>query len=250
MAPDQTDPAAPIVPAGNADEMLSFPATARNRAPIAAVLKRVLAPGATVLELACGSGEHAAWFARVLPGHHWRPTDADPTHARAAATRLRAVEGVAPVRLFDARALPWPDHLTRDLGAILAINLIHIAPWPVTEALMDGAKAALPVDGLLYLYGPFLRDGRHTAPSNAAFDQSLRARDASWGVRDLVDVEALAARHGLTLWETVDMPANNLSVIFRKQSDRPIPLRPVGAAGGAARVTGHPTSWGPPDAGG
>jgi len=196
--------------------VLSFPATRRNRAPIASVLDRTLPPSALVLELACGSGEHAEWFAHAVPGRRWRPTDADPHHARAAATRLADASGVEPVRLFDVHALPWPDAITEHVGAVMAINLIHISPWSATRALMSGAGNALPGGGVLYLYGPFKRNGTHTAPSNEAFDLSLRRQNPDWGVRDLDDVAAEATRHGLPLVETVDMPANNLSVIFRR----------------------------------
>jgi hypothetical protein len=209
---------APVMAPGDGGSRLSFPATRRNRDPIAAVLARVLPPGALVLEVACGSGEHTEWFASALPGRRWRPTDAEPSHARAAATRLDGTQGVEPVRLLDVRALPWPAAITHEIGAIVAINLIHIAPWSVTEALMAGAGAALPPGGPLYLYGPFKRDGSHTADSNAAFDRSLRGQDPAWGVRDLGDVTAEAARHGLTLSETVAMPANNLSAVFRKRA--------------------------------
>lgn len=210
---------APIVAPGEAASVLCFPATRRNREPIADVLSQVLPDQALALELACGSGEHTEWFASALPGRRWRPTDADPAHARAAATRLADFAAVEPVRLFDVRALPWPEPITHAVGAVLAINLIHIAPWTVTEALMAGAGAALPAGAPLYLYGPFKHGGAHTADSNAAFDQSLRRRDPAWGVRDLDEVAAEAARHGLALTETVAMPANNLSVIFRKQGE-------------------------------
>jgi hypothetical protein len=195
---------------------LRAPAAGRNREPIRDVLTRVLPPSGTLLEIACGSGEHAAFLSAALPGWRWRPTEADPTTAASAATLLaeEAPATVDPVRLFDVRAQPWPVGLTEGVTAIMAVNLIHIAPWPVTGALMAGAGRALPSGGVLYLYGPFRRDGRHTADSNAAFDASLRARNPDWGVRDLSDVTAEAERHGLVLSETVEMPANNLSVIL------------------------------------
>jgi len=201
-------------------DMMPFraPAAARNRDPIRTILARVLPPTGVLLEIACGTGEHAAFLAAALPGWRWRPTEADPVTAASAASLLagEAPDSVDPVRLFDVRALPWPAGLTEGVTAIMAANLIHISPWTVTESLMAGAGVTLPQDGVLYLYGPYTRDGRHTAPSNAAFDDSLRARNPEWGVRDLDDVVAQAARHGLVLAETVDMPANNLSVIFRK----------------------------------
>lgn len=216
MSSKQRSDSAPIVPPADAAAVLTFPATRRNREPIAAVLDRTLPPSALVLELACGSGEHVEWFAHAMPGRRWRPTDADPHHARAAATRLAGTNGVEPVRLFDVRARPWPAAITDHVGAVMAINLIHISPWPVTKALMSGAGDTLPGGAVLYLYGPFKRNGAHTAASNEAFDLSLRRQNPDWGVRDLDDVAAEATRHGLSLVETVDMPANNLSVIFRR----------------------------------
>ncbi|MQX35496.1 DUF938 domain-containing protein [Roseospira navarrensis] len=210
--------ASPEVAVSLEDPPPRSPAVARNRAPIRDVLTRALPPSGTMLEVACGTGEHAAFLAGALPGWRWLPTEADRTMAGHAAALLTA-EGpdtVEPVRLFDVRTRPWPEALTDGVSAILAVNLIHISPWAVTEALMAGAGAALPPGGVLYLYGPYRREGRHTAPSNAAFDADLRARDPSWGVRDLEAVTAEAARHGLALAETVDMPANNLSVVFRK----------------------------------
>ncbi|MBB4284871.1 DUF938 domain-containing protein [Roseospira goensis] len=215
---DDPAAAAPVVAPGGPGDRLHAPATARNRDAIRAVLTRVLPAEGTLLEVACGSGEHAAHLAPALPGWRWRPTEADPVSARGAATLLADTgpDTVEPVRLFDVRTRPWPDPITRGVTAILAINLIHIAPWAVAEALLAGAGHTLPPGGLLYLYGAFMVDGRHTAPSNDAFDRSLRAQESSWGVRDLTDVVAAARRHGLTLSETVSMPANNLSVVFTR----------------------------------
>ncbi|MBB4266704.1 DUF938 domain-containing protein [Roseospira visakhapatnamensis] len=211
---------APRIQPGPPEARRHYPATARNRDPIRAVLTRVLPEGGGVLlELASGSGEHAAALGPALPaGWTWRPSDGDEPSARAAATLLAEAAPArveAPV-LLDVSDRPWPANAVEGVAAMAAINLVHIAPWAVTGALMAEAGAALPVDGVLYLYGPYRVGGRHTADSNAAFDASLRRQDPAWGVRDLEAVVDEAARHGLILVETVAMPANNLSVILRK----------------------------------
>jgi SAM-dependent methyltransferase len=192
---------------------LTSPAVARNRDPILAVLRRVLPARGTVLEIASGTGEHAVHFATGLPHLTLQPTDPD-TDALASIAAHRASAQLpnllAPL-VLDACAPSWP--VTR-ADAVVAINMIHIAPWSAAEGLMAGAGRLLAPGGVLYLYGPFKENGRHTAPSNAAFDASLRARDPQWGVRDLDAVAALAREHGLALVERVAMPANNLSLVF------------------------------------
>jgi SAM-dependent methyltransferase len=190
-------------------------AAERNRAPILEVLARHLPASGTVLELASGSGQHIAHFAQHLPQLHWQPSDPDP-QCRASVEAWCADAGLANVRpplALDARELPWP---VADLGAVVAINLIHISPWPVTEAVFSGAAQSLGPEGLVYLYGPYRIGGHHTAPSNAAFDTSLRERDPDWGVRDRDEVLAVARRHGFALLEQVAMPANNLSLVLRR----------------------------------
>jgi SAM-dependent methyltransferase len=191
------------------------PAAARNREPILRVLERVLPAEGTILEIGSGSGEHAVFAAPRLPGRRWQPTDADP-EALASIEAWRdehpAENLLAPLR-FDAREWPWPF---RALAAVVSINVIHISPWEVCEALVEGAAEALRPDGVLYFYGPFKIDRRHTAPSNEAFDASLRTQDPRWGVRDLADVRRLAERHGMNERELVPMPANNFSVVFEK----------------------------------
>jgi hypothetical protein len=197
---------------GNA---LTAPAVARNRDPILAVLRDVLPAAGTVLEIASGTGEHAIHFAAALPHLVWQPTDPD-AEARGSIAAHAARAGLAnllPPLELDASAPIWP--VTR-ADALASINMIHISPWRATQGLMAGAARVLPAGAPLYLYGPYRRHGLHTAPSNAAFDASLRARDPEWGVRDLDEVVALAAGHGLVLQRTVAMPANNLSVIFRR----------------------------------
>jgi SAM-dependent methyltransferase len=197
------------------DPRIYRPHVARNRDPILDVLRRVLPGRGLVLEVASGSGEHAAYFAGHLPALTWQPSDPDPA-ALASVAAHRTVAGasnlLAPL-LLDVSAPRWP---VERADAIICNNMIHISPWSASEGLMAGAARSLPVGGILYLYGPYMIDGRHTAPSNAAFDRTLRAQNAAWGIRDLADVAALAERHGLTLTETIAMPANNLSVIFRR----------------------------------
>jgi SAM-dependent methyltransferase len=188
------------------------PAAARNRDPILDVLRRVLPARGLVLEIASGTGEHAAHFARALPALEFQPSDRDDAMFASIAAHATGAANVRPPVLIDVTAPQWP--LAR-ADAILCINMIHISPWRATEGLMAGAQRILPADGLLFLYGPYKVGGRHTADSNAAFDASLRAQDPDWGVRDLGDVTALAARHGFAFDDTVAMPANNLSVLFR-----------------------------------
>lgn len=193
----------------------SSPSTARNRAPIFAVLQRILPERAAVVEIACGAGEHAVFFAAAQPGWDWTPCDPDP-EARASTAAWIEEEGVTNVRApreVDARAADW-DVEDGAYDAVVSINMIHIAPWEAALGLFAGAARALKPGGTLYLYGPFKRDGAHTAPSNEAFDASLKSRDPSWGVRDLGDVERAAAERGFALREVVEMPANNLSVVF------------------------------------
>ncbi len=201
---------------GRFTEVAQFaPAVARSRDPILAVLRRVLPARGTVLEVASGSGEHAVYFAAAQPGLTWRPTDRDADAlASVAAHRDSArLPNLLPALTLDVAAPSWP--VTR-ADAVVAINMIHIAPWTAAAGLMAGAGRLLAPGGVLYLYGPFKENGSHTAPSNAAFDSSLRRSNPDWGVRDLGEVCELAGRHGLDFVERVAMPANNLSVVFRR----------------------------------
>jgi SAM-dependent methyltransferase len=195
------------------DPRLYHPHVARNREPILDVLRRALPPRGLVLEVASGSGEHAAFFADALPSVSWQPTDIDGNAlASIAAWASTGVPNLlAPLRL-DVTSASWP--LDR-AEAVVNCNMIHISAWAACEGLIAGAGRILPSGGVLYLYGPYRIDGRHTAPSNAEFDAYLRGQNAAWGIRDLAEVSGLAARHGLVLAETVPMPTNNLSVIFR-----------------------------------
>ena len=190
---------------------------ARTRDPILAVLRRFLPDQGTVLEIASGTGEHAAYFATHLPHLTWQPTDTDPD-ALASIAAHRATANApnlrAPIEI-DVTAPVWP--VTR-ADAVVSINMIHISPWSAAQGLMTGAAKLLAASGVLYLYGPFKENGVHTAPSNAAFDASLKARDPRWGVRDVGDVRALADSHGFDFVERIAMPANNLSLVFRRRA--------------------------------
>jgi len=197
------------------DPRRSSPAALRNRDPILDVLRRVLPAAGTVLEIAAGSGEHALYFGRALPHLIWQPSDPS-AEARASIAAWLAREGAPNVRPpidVDASQAEWP--VVR-AGAIVAINMVHISPWAATIGLMRNAGRLLPAGGVLYLYGPYRREGHAFAPSNAAFDAELKRRDPDWGVRDLADVEAEAEANGMMLAEIVAMPANNLSLIFRR----------------------------------
>lgn len=198
------------------DGRLVSPSADRNKGPILAVLERILPPTGTVLEIASGTGQHVVHFARALGHLTWQPSDVEAECLRSisawvSAQRLPNI--LRPIEL-DVRALPWP---VGAVDAIVCANLLHIAPWPVVPALFAGAAVALRPSGPLYLYGPYALKGRHTAVSNENFDRALRAQDPGWGVRDLAEVARAAEEHGFVLAETAEMPANNLSVVFRKR---------------------------------
>jgi cyclopropane fatty-acyl-phospholipid synthase-like methyltransferase len=200
------------------DNRQHAPAAARNREPILAVLRRVLPARAKVLEIASGSGEHAVFFAGELPGLDWTPSDPDAA-ARASIAAWIESESVANVRApleIDVMNPAWEAALERPLDALISINMIHIAPWEAALGLCAGAGRLLDAGGVLFLYGPFMRDGRHTAPSNEAFNAWLKQRDPRFGVRDLAAVEDAASTQRFALREIVEMPANNLSLVFAK----------------------------------
>ncbi|WP_226664344.1 DUF938 domain-containing protein [Alteriqipengyuania lutimaris] len=192
------------------------PAAQRNREPIADVLADVLPEGGIVLEIASGTGEHVVHFAKRFAHLDWYPSDPD-AGARASIAAHVAQAGLAnvmPPLALDAAASEWPLDAA---DAIVCINMVHISPWQATEGLFAGAARLLPpMDGPLILYGPYLEREVETAPSNLAFDESLKARDPRWGLRDLAEVDALAKRHGFTRTLRVAMPANNLIVVYRK----------------------------------
>lgn len=195
------------------------PATERNREPLAAVLRQVLPAEGTVLEIASGTGEHAVHFAASFPNLLWRPSDRDP-EALASIEAWRREAGLP--NLLEAVPLDvleptWPAAAAAAaVDAILCVNLVHISPWPATAGLMRGAGRLLPAGAPLILYGPYRRAGLATAPSNEAFDASLKARNPEWGLRDLRAVEEEAERRGFRLERVVDMPANNLTILFRR----------------------------------
>ena len=193
------------------------PSVARNRDPIWEVLKPELPRRGLVLEVASGSGEHTVHFAkRAAPELTFQPSDLDAA-ARASIDAWAAAEGLSNVRpalALDATAETWP---VARADVVLCFNMIHIAPWEAAVGLIAGAGRVLEPGGLLFLYGPFKREGRHTAPSNAAFDRDfLKARNPAWGVRDLEAVAALAQASGFGAAQPHEMPANNLSVLWRK----------------------------------
>ena len=194
------------------------PSAARNSAPIREVLERVLPRSGLTLEIGSGTGEHVVCFAKALPGLEWQPSDPDPA-SRASIAAWIAAEKLANVRApvaIDTREEAWGIEHDTPFAAVISLNMIHIAPWESALGLLGGAGRLLRRDGALFLYGPFMRGGAHTAPSNAAFDADLKRRDPRWGVRDVDDLAHQAAPHGLELSDIVEMPANNLSLVFVK----------------------------------
>lgn len=233
MAPEDPEPGlrpSDRAMTDHADARQFAPATQRNREPILAVLERVLPATGTVLEVSSGTGEHAVFLAPRLQPRQWLPSDPNPIALASIAAwqaHLPAPNLYPPIAL-DVHEPSWPveqqllpaalqalDLQQNPIRAIVNINMIHIAPWSACLALMAGARRILPAAGVLYLYGPFKQGGSHTAPSNAAFDESLRSQDPEWGVRDLEAVIEVAKSHQLTFVEAIAMPANNLSVVFR-----------------------------------
>lgn len=207
------------------------PATQRNREPILEVLLNVLPPNGTILEVASGTGEHAVFFAPRLNSRKWLPSEPNPqlrASIAAWSANLRCenlyppidIDVCAPVWSVEKDASPkwshFDDFTNSPMTAIVNINMVHIAPWSACLGLMAGAGRILPSEGILYMYGPFKVDGKHTAQSNVAFDESLRSQNPEWGVRDLNDVVDAARTQNLTLVKTYQMPANNLSVIFQR----------------------------------
>jgi SAM-dependent methyltransferase len=206
------------------DGRLNAAAFHRNHEAIWAVLGGFLhGKHGDVFEAGSGTGQHTVTFAQQSPDIQWWPSDFNEAHLKSiAAWRARTqLANVHPPRRIDLSDPAWPlalqaENGPRDLLAVFCANVIHIAPWPVAEGLIAGAARALQPDGRLFLYGPFKRDGKHTALSNAVFDTSLRNGNPEWGVRDVEEVAAVAKRAGLSLHEIVDMPANNLIVVFAR----------------------------------
>lgn len=195
------------------------PAAERNQTAILEVLKRELPQSGLVLEIGSGTGQHVAYFAKSLPRLSWQPSDPDAGFRRSI-TLWVAFEQLANVNAaiaLDVHQQPWPIAVA---DAIVCINVVHVAPWAATQALFDGARQLLARQSLLFLYGPYRRGGRHTAPSNARFDAELRARDPEWGVRDVEALATVGDQAGFVLADTIAMPANNCSLVFRKRDDR------------------------------
>ncbi len=203
--------------AGEGDGRRWSPSAARNRGPVRSALIGLVPPAPRVLEIASGTGEHAVTFAAALPDADWFPTEHDPESLISVAA-WRAASGLENVRVpvrLDAAAPVWPVEDAagpargRPFDVVLAMNMVHIAPWAAVEGLFAGAGRVLSGRGQLMLYGPFQRAGVHTSASNADFDASLKARNPGWGVRDLDALDALAAAHGLAPAAAVSLPANN-----------------------------------------
>ncbi|MGB8606219.1 DUF938 domain-containing protein [Bradyrhizobium sp.] len=211
------------------DGRLDAPAFHRNHQAIRAILQKFLAgKSGDVVEAGSGTGQHVVDFARHLPGITWWPSDLNEQHLKSiGAWRAHAgLPNIRPPLRIDLSDPTWCAEMHDGSGpgkllAVFCANVIHIAPWRVAEGLFAGAGRYLQPDGRLFLYGPFKRDGEHTAISNAVFDSSLRDRDPEWGVRDVEDLEKLAAAAGLQLAETAEMPANNLTLVFARRKISP-----------------------------
>ncbi len=206
---------------GRADDARLFsPSAARNRDPLLEVLQQVLPPKGRLLEIASGTGEHAVHVCTALPQITWQPSELAAEALKSIAA-WQAATGLAnlksPLRL-DVTSPHWWREAEGPFDTVLSLNMIHIAPWEAAVGLIEGAGQVLSPGGALVLYGPFSKGGIHTAPSNEEFDTSLKSRDRRWGVRDLGDVSSLAAQSGLDFGQEVAMPANNLTLVFRKAS--------------------------------
>ena len=192
----------------------------RNKGPILEILRRFLPQTGLVLEIASGTGQHVAHFAGALPGLTWQPSDADAELRASVALWTREEEHAnvnVPLDLDVCRS-PWP--LAR-ADAIVCINMIHGATWAATQGLFRGAGRVLSAGGIVFLYGPYRRFGRHTASSNERFDAQLRAQDPEWGLRDMEEVARTAGKEGIDLVATIEMPANNFSLVLRKSAAAP-----------------------------
>lgn len=202
----------------DAEQRMFSPSAARNAEPILKILKGLLPAEGKVLEIGCGTGEHAVCFAAAMPGLTWLPTDPDPASRASTAswTGFRKLGNVLPPRDLDASSAAWGVEELAPFDAMVSINMIHIAPWAATLGLFSGAGRLLRNGGLLCLYGPFMHNGAHNAPSNDDFDRSLKARNPAWGLRDTAELDRVARAAGLRLSETVAMPANNTMLVFRR----------------------------------
>jgi len=210
-----TEPRPWLIDEAGSEARRHAPATLRNRDVIAQVLRKILPESGIVLEIASGSGEHVVHFAAAFADLHWQPSDCEQSALRsiAAWTAESGVANVLPPVLIDVEQEAWP---VRHADAILCINMVHISPWSATLALLRHAAALLPAGAPLYLYGPFVRHDVMTAESNVAFDASLKARNPAWGLRDIADIDDAAAACGFVRVELIEMPANNLSLVYRR----------------------------------
>lgn len=200
-----------------ADQRVFSPSAARNSAPILNAMKPLLSTCGMVMEIGCGTGEHAVCLAEAMPTLTWLPSDPDPASRASTASwiKFKGLNNVlAPLDVDTCQAV-WGVEGLAPFDAMVSINMIHIAPWAATIGLFSGAGRLLRPGGALLLYGPFMHNGAHNAPSNAAFDESLKARNPSWGLRDIAAIESVAAAVNLRLGETIDMPANNKLLVFR-----------------------------------
>ena len=200
------------------DQRMFSPSAARNAAPILALLQSVLPTHGMVLEIGCGTGEHAACFGEGMPTLTWLPSDPDPG-SRASTTswiKFKDLNNVLSPLDLDVCSAQWGVENMAPFDAIVSINMVHIAPWEAAVGLFRGADRLLRAGGVLFLYGPFMQNGLYNAQSNAEFDDSLKARNPSWGLRDIADLQRLAAAYGLRLRNDIDMPANNKSLIFSR----------------------------------
>lgn len=203
------------------DKTLHFPATLRNRAAITKVLKHYLPRSGTILEIGSGSGEHIIFFGKQFPHLKWQPSDIDVRNTESIDAWIDTEMGNAknvlrPLIIDISNLIPRVENTY----TIICINVVHISPWKVTEGLMRNAGTLLPNGGILYLYGPYKIDGKHTAQSNKLFDTSLKLQNKSWGVRNLEDICDEATNNDLVFIERVEMPSNNQSLIFKKSSAR------------------------------
>ena len=221
--PEESDDPSPVAleqRGVSADRRMFSPSAARNSAPILKVIKRVFPTTGLVLEIGCGTGEHAVRFAETMPNLIWQPSDPD-TNSRASTASWIKFVGLKNVRApldIDVCLTSWGVEETAPFDAIVSINMVHIAPWAASLGLFAGAGRLLRAGGLLVLYGPFMRGGVHTAPSNAEFDVSLKARNPSWGVRDLADLKRVGQASRLSFREMIDMPSNNAVIVFYKDN--------------------------------
>ncbi|MBM85246.1 MAG: SAM-dependent methyltransferase [Rhodospirillaceae bacterium] len=194
------------------------PAARRNAGAILPILADILPASGTVLEIGSGTGQHAVIFAQALAPIKWLPTDTSQAQLASISAWISGSKPPLPLspRKIDATSKVWPIDTVDDVGAIFSANVIHISPWAVCAGILAGAGRILPEDGPLVFYGPFKRDGQHTAPTNAAFDASLRLQNSEWGVRDVADIAVGGETEGLILTQVIEMPANNLIVTLRR----------------------------------